>query len=262
MERRNQRYLVLALGLLLVALAAVLVKNRAFWFGAEESSDDAEQTSAAPATKPTPAADNKVTQAAPVQNPAPAPALKSKENRENKQSKKNQSIVAGKSPAQPTAAAAPVVATRTQLPPLDVEVVSGDTHRTVHPGSNTIMVEIPKHSGSQSARSTTAFKWSPVTNVAELTHLPSDQPESLQASLEASYPALARRMRVEGSVLLQASVDTDGGIRDVRVLSGNPILVSAAVDAARQWRFAPHLHNGQPVATQAKIMVNFTIKVL
>ncbi len=79
---------------------------------------------------------------------------------------------------------------------------------------------------------------------------------------ERPYPALSRQMRVEGSVLLQAFVAPDGGISDLRVLSGNPILASAAVNAARQWRFAPYMQNGRPVATQAKIVINFTIKVL
>jgi protein TonB len=69
-------------------------------------------------------------------------------------------------------------------------------------------------------------------------------------------------MKVQGSVLLQAFVSADGGIRDLRVLSGPPILVSAAMEAVRQWRFKPYLQNGQPVETQAKISVNFTIKIL
>jgi len=69
-------------------------------------------------------------------------------------------------------------------------------------------------------------------------------------------------MKVQGSVLLQAFVSVDGGIRELRVLSGPPILVSAAAEAVRQWRFKPYLQNGQPVETQAKISVNFTIKIL
>lgn len=143
---------------------------------------------------------------------------------------------------------------------MEVEVVAGDTHRTIHPGSNSVKVVMPPHSGSKPAE-TAAFTWSPVTNAAERTRMPSDRPESLQTA-ESTYPSLARQMKVQGSVLLQAFVGTDGGIRDLRVLSGNPILVSAALEAARQWRFAPYLQNGQPVETQAKIMVNFTIKVL
>jgi len=141
---------------------------------------------------------------------------------------------------------------------MEVEVVSGDTHKTIRPGSNSIMVSVPTHSKSRSPM----FKWSPVTNAAELTRVSSDQNERLLQSGDSSYPALARQMRVEGSVVLQAFVAADGAIRDLRVLSGNPILVPAAVDAARQWRFAPYLQNGQPVATQAKIMINFSIKVL
>jgi TonB family protein len=144
---------------------------------------------------------------------------------------------------------------------MEVEVVAGDTHRVVHPGSNSVKVEMPPNSGSRVAAST-AFTWSPATNAAERTRLSADQPDALPPSAETSYPSLAKEMKVQGSVLLQAFVGTDGGIRHLRVLSGNPILVSAALEAARQWRFTPYLQNGQPVETQAKIMVNFTIKVL
>jgi TonB family protein len=143
---------------------------------------------------------------------------------------------------------------------MEVEVVAGDTHRTVHPGNNSVKVEMPPNSGAQAAGS--AFQWSPATSAVERTRISADQPEALPQAVEASYPSLAREMKVQGSVLLQALVSADGGIRDLRVLSGPPILVSAAMEAVRQWRFKPYLQNGQPVETQAKISVNFTIKVL
>jgi protein TonB len=69
-------------------------------------------------------------------------------------------------------------------------------------------------------------------------------------------------MKVQGSVLLQAFIGADGVIRDLRVLSGPAILATAAQEAARRWQFKPYLQNGQAVETQAKITVNFTIKVL
>jgi protein TonB len=69
-------------------------------------------------------------------------------------------------------------------------------------------------------------------------------------------------MKVQGSVLLQAFIGVDGVVRDLRVLSGPPILASAAREAARGWRFRPYLQHGQPVETQATIAVNFTINVL
>jgi TonB family protein len=83
-----------------------------------------------------------------------------------------------------------------------------------------------------------------------------------QQSPDSSYPLLGRQMKVQGSVLLQAFIGADGVIRDLRVLSGPAILATAAQEAARRWQFKPYLQNGQAVETQAKITVNFTIKVL
>ena len=242
-EDKNRRSLLLALVLLLVALAVVLVKNREFWFGIDEASEVEEASPATVAKRAAPAV--------PANNPAPKPAPTARKTNE----------VAGKSSAEPAVAAAVVAATRTELPPMEVEVVAGETHRSVHPGSNAVLVEMPPHSDTLAAGAT-AFKWSPVKNAAELTPISSNEPEALQQAAEATYPALARQMKVEGSVLLQAFVGADGGIRNLRVLSGNPILVSAALEAARQWRFKPYLQNGQPVETQAKITVNLSIRIL
>jgi protein TonB len=68
-------------------------------------------------------------------------------------------------------------------------------------------------------------------------------------------------MRVQGSVVLQAVVGTDGNIENLRVLSGPSILTAAAQQAVRQWRFKPYLQNGQPVETKARITVNFSIRI-
>ena len=70
---------------------------------------------------------------------------------------------------------------------------------------------------------------------------------------------LARQMKVQGSVVLQALIGKDGLIQDLRVLSGPGILSTAAQEAVRQWRFKPYLQNGQAVETEANITVNFTI---
>jgi TonB family protein len=257
MERKNRRNLLLALVILLMALFIVVVKNQEFWFGGNENSV-AEEPSPTPApnvARPSSSANNSAPAAtasalAPTakNNSAPAPAAK-----------KNNEVVA-KTSAEPVAAGAAVVAaTRTELPPMEVEVVAGNAHRRVRPGSNSVLVEIPSKTQAASAM---AFKWSPAINAAEKTPISADEPESLSRTAELSYPSLGQKMKVQGSVLLQALVGADGGIRNLRVLSGNPILTSAAMEAARQWRFRPYLQNGQPTETQAKIVVNFTIKVL
>src|SRR5216684_3414934 len=244
-ENKGRRRMLITLAILLVTLSIVLVTEREIWVGSDET-PDADQAS--PGSVPASVAHRS-------SSPKPAPTAPTVSIAKTK------SKVAAKSSAEPAAAGAAVItATRTQLPPMAFEVVASDTHRTVHPGNNSVRVEMPPNVGSRPAGSTT-FDWSPAVKAAERTQIASDEPEAIQA-VEASYPSLARQMKVQGSVLLQAFVGPDGGIRDLRVLSGPSILVSAALEAARQWRFKPYLQNGQPVETQAKIIVNFSMKIL
>jgi periplasmic protein TonB len=87
------------------------------------------------------------------------------------------------------------------------------------------------------------------------------QMASIKAPLPADYPLLAGQMSVQGSVLLQVLIAANGAVDDVHVLSGPTILVSAAREAVRQWRFKPFYENGKAVETQARVTVNFTINV-
>jgi protein TonB len=78
-------------------------------------------------------------------------------------------------------------------------------------------------------------------------------------SVRPDYPLLAKQMKVQGSVLLQALIGKDGNIQDLHVLSGPTILSEAARQAVKQWRFKPYVQGGEPVETEARITVNFTI---
>ena len=73
------------------------------------------------------------------------------------------------------------------------------------------------------------------------------------------YPATARLARIEGTVVLSALIARDGSIQRLQVLSGHPMLVSAAVDAVRQWRYRPYMLNGEAVEVETQITVNFTL---
>lgn len=73
------------------------------------------------------------------------------------------------------------------------------------------------------------------------------------------YPALARSARIQGVVVLQATIGKDGTIQNLRLLSGHPLLVPAAVEAVRQWRYRPYLLNTEPVEVDTTIQVNFTL---
>ena len=74
-----------------------------------------------------------------------------------------------------------------------------------------------------------------------------------------AYPPLARQARVQGTVRLEAVINMDGTIENLRVLSGHPLLVPAALDSVQQWRYQPTLLNGKPVGVVTTIEVSFTL---
>jgi protein TonB len=73
------------------------------------------------------------------------------------------------------------------------------------------------------------------------------------------YPAVARAARVEGVVILEATIDRHGRVANARVLCSIPLLDQAAVDAVREWQFSPTLLNGVPVPVIMTVTVNFTL---
>lgn len=77
--------------------------------------------------------------------------------------------------------------------------------------------------------------------------------------VQPSYPPLARQARIQGHVLLQAEISKDGTIENLKVISGHPMLSPAAIEAVKQWRYKPYLLNGEPVAVETQVDVNFTL---
>jgi TonB family protein len=251
-ESRQPARLVLALVLLLVAFGGVIAHDRKFWFGSDDA-QDAEFSRPAAAQQP-------------AAQSAPAPAIEARTvpttttKKPVSVVKKSNDTAQAKSSDQTNASGSAVVATagatnRTAAP-LGVEVVAGDSHRTVHPGSVATKVELA-NPGSKTPNYTAQL--AAPTNAAELERVNSLQPAL--GSGDGSYPLLAQQMKVQGSVVLQAFIGADGVIENLRVVSGPSILATAAQQAVREWRFKPYLQNGQPVETKATITVNFTIKV-
>ena len=74
------------------------------------------------------------------------------------------------------------------------------------------------------------------------------------------YPPLALSARVEGIVILEAVIGTDGRVTEARVLRSIPLLDQAALDAVRRWVYTPTLLNGMPVAILMTVTVTFTLK--
>jgi TonB family protein len=243
-NRSGQRKrLALALGLLAVALAAILIKERDFWFGPDEDADvlnpEVAPLKRAPTVAPNKGFD-KTRSAAPVKKVSSGKPV-------GKVADKVESVDKT-SPEQPVESSA-VATERTILPPLDVEIVAGDKHSAISPGGNATNIEI---SSDQPG--------APATNAAERVPLSTTIPLTGPLA-EKTYPLLAQQMKVQASVVLQAMIGADGLIQDLRVLAGPAILSSAAREAVRPWRFKPYLQNGQPVETMAKITVNFIIRI-
>jgi len=150
------------------------------------------------------------------------------------------------------------------LPPLEVEVVAGDAHQAVHPGSNAVHVDLQRPPSGQVSAPVRDDTPQPAARVAtpaaQRTNVSTTAAsEIVSRSVQPDYPMLARQMKVQGSVVMQALIGRDGLIEDLHVLSGPPILANAAEEAVRQWHFKPHFVGSLPVETRANITVNFTI---
>jgi protein TonB len=74
------------------------------------------------------------------------------------------------------------------------------------------------------------------------------------------YPVIAQQAKVQGTVILEATIAKDGSVKDVRVLKAIALLTEAAVDAVKQWRYTPTLLNGQPVEVLMTVTVNFNLQ--
>lgn len=245
-EQKQRRQMLIALALLLVALIAVFLKDREFW-----------QQFLFPSTST----------AATEPEPTDQTAL---DDSSQARARTGQPIAAPSRPkAHPVPAAAipeptmaPVVTNRAVLPPLEVEVVAGDEHRTVQPGNPSVKVDLrprtpPTYSGA--AASGASGGDGGAVNATAQVHLSPGAAQVVSRPVDPTYPLLAKQMKVQGSVVLQALIGKDGNIQDLHVLSGPAILSAAAREAVKQWRFKPYMQAGQAVETEARITVNFTI---
>jgi protein TonB len=76
----------------------------------------------------------------------------------------------------------------------------------------------------------------------------------------AAYPALAKEARIQGVVLFRLLIDAEGRVENVTLLSGHPLLVPAATEAVRRYRYQPTMRDGQPVKVRANVGVPFVLQ--
>ncbi|HKW02460.1 MAG TPA: energy transducer TonB [Vicinamibacterales bacterium] len=75
-----------------------------------------------------------------------------------------------------------------------------------------------------------------------------------------AYPEIARIAHVEGKVIVEATIDEWGVVKNVVVRQSVPLLDKAAIDAVSKWRYAPTRLNGQPIAIVMMVTVTFTLR--
>jgi periplasmic protein TonB len=85
------------------------------------------------------------------------------------------------------------------------------------------------------------------------------QQAQLISRVEPRYPAIAVQTKTEGTVVLHAIISRDGRITALEVVSGHPLLVQAALDAVRQWRYRPTYLGGEAVEVETSITVTFRL---
>lgn len=77
--------------------------------------------------------------------------------------------------------------------------------------------------------------------------------------IEPRYPDEARQAHAEGPVVLKALIGTNGNVEDLTSVSGDSLLIPAAIEAVRQWKYKPYLLNGEAVTVETQVTVSFAI---
>lgn len=85
------------------------------------------------------------------------------------------------------------------------------------------------------------------------------QPPELINEIQPTYPPLAREARVQGDVMINSVIDTQGDVTKMKLVSGNPLLISAALNAVKQWKYQPTTLNGTPISVEMQVTVHFSL---
>lgn len=99
----------------------------------------------------------------------------------------------------------------------------------------------------------------PVQNPSETRVPPDVADQHLRQKKEPEYPTKALDTQLQGDVLLDVLIGKNGKVKDVHLISGNPTLAYAAMDAVRHWRYAPFTWQGADVETRTTVTVNFVL---
>ena len=81
----------------------------------------------------------------------------------------------------------------------------------------------------------------------------------LLTKVQPTYPEDARKNHVQGNVVMKALITQTGDVKELTVLSGDPSLAQAALEAVKQWKYKPYYLQGRPVEVETQITVAFQL---
>jgi protein TonB len=254
-EQQQRRRMRIALLVLALALIAVIIKDRQFWFPPSPSAESDTPEQSVPQPSPQAAPSKTVTPVAPPKPVGPAPAHPWAKS-------KRQAATAHSTETQDAMSPVITATNRAVLPPLEVEVVAGNQHRPVNTADSSVKLDMqPSNAADAEPAAPSAQSQGSASGASNARAQVQLSPSSAQviSRVDPSYPLLAKQMKVQGAVILEALISKNGSIQDIQVLSGPAILSEAAREAVKQWHFKPYYQSGRPVETEARITVNFTI---
>jgi protein TonB len=94
---------------------------------------------------------------------------------------------------------------------------------------------------------------------AEIRVATDDAMKAAVQKAQPEYPSMARQMHIAGKVEVEVTIESDGTVADVKVLSGNALLTPAVIGAVKKWKFTPFTNNGEPTKAVAALGFDFKI---
>ena len=82
---------------------------------------------------------------------------------------------------------------------------------------------------------------------------------ALATKVQPDYPPIAKQLKVQGTVELEALVSETGEVMKVNIVSGNPVLTNASAQAVKHWKFKPFMQDGKPIQVLAPISLDFKL---
>ena len=234
-DSKRRLRLLFALALLITALILVVMKNRQFWLDALTFGDTSGET-----------VSDTIKKIGPPVNPA-----------------RSRKTVAKQSALSNAETQTAVVAQPHEAIPdtlqVDVTYASGQ-HETIVARNSAVHFDLQQSAPPSATKSDYATGTETHTGSSGAqVRFSGGTVEIVGRPTEPVYPLPAQKANVQGSVVLQAKIGEDGSVQGLQVISGPPMLTTAAMVAVKQWQFKPHYEAGKAVPTETRITVSFTI---